>query len=44
MKNNEEYQKLQYQSFIHCGHKISDITRKKLIEMAEAKKCKEGGA
>ena len=44
MKNNEEYQKLQYQSFIHCGHKISDIKRKKLIEMAEAKKCKEGVA
>ena len=44
MKNEEEYQKLQHQNFIHCGHRISDITRKKLIEMAEEKKCKEGVA
>ena len=44
MKNNEEYQKMQYQTYIHCGHKISDITRKKLKEMAEAKKAKEGVA
>ncbi len=44
MKNNEEYQKMQNQVFIHCGHIISDITRKRLIEMAEAKKCKEGVA
>ena len=44
LKNNEEYQNLQYQTFVHCGHRISDITRKKLIEMAEAKKIKEGVA
>ena len=44
MKNDEEYQKMQYQTFIKCGHKISDITRKRLIEMAEAKKAKEGVA
>ena len=44
MKNSEEYQKMQYQTYMHCGHKISDITRKKLKEMAEAKKAKEGVA
>ena len=44
MKNNEEYQKMQYQTFIKCGHKISDITRKRLKEMAEIKKQKEGVA
>ena len=44
MKNKEEYQKMQYQTFMHCGHKISDITKKKLKEMAEAKKAKEGVA
>ena len=44
MKNNEEYQKMQYQTFIKSGHKISDITRKRLKEMAEIKKQKEGVA
>ena len=44
MKNNEEYQNMQYQTYVKCGHKISDITRKKLKEMAEAKKAKEGVA
>ena len=42
MQNKEEYQKMQHQTYVHCGHKISDITRKKLKEMAEAKKVKEG--
>ena len=44
MKNKKEYQNMQYQTYVKCGHKISDITRKKLIEMAEAKKAKEGVA
>ena len=42
MINNEEYQKMQYQTFVNCGHKISDITKKRLKEMAEAKKQKDG--
>ena len=42
MKNQEEYQNIQHQNFVQCGHKISDITRKRLIEMAEIKKQKEG--
>ena len=41
MKNNEENQKRQYQIYVNCGHKLSDITKKKLKEMAEAKKAKE---
>ena len=44
MKNKEEYQKMQHQTYVHCGHKISDITKKKLKGMAEAKKAKEGVA
>ena len=44
MKNNEEYQNMQYHTYVKCGHKISDITKKKLKEMAEAKKAKEGVA
>jgi len=44
MKNNQEYQDMQCKTYVHCGHKISDITRKKLKEMAEAKKAKEGVA
>jgi hypothetical protein len=44
MKNDEEYQNMQYQTYVKCGHKISDITKKKLKEMAEAKKAKEGVA
>ena len=28
MKNNEEYQNMQYQTYVKCGHKISDITKK----------------
>ena len=35
---------MQQKTYVKCGHKISDITRKKLIEMAEAKKIKEGVA
>ena len=44
MENKEEYQKMQYQTFIKCGHKISDITKRKLKEMAQSKKQKEGVA
>ena len=44
MKTNEDYQNIQYQTYVTCGHRISDITRRRLIEMAEAKKAKEGGA
>ena len=44
MKNKEEYQNMQHQAYVHCGHQISDITRKKLKEMAEIKKAKEGVA
>ena len=44
MKNEEEYQKMQYQTYIKCGHKISDITKRRLKEMAEIKKQKEGVA
>ena len=42
MKNSEEYQKVQHQTYVQCGHKISDITKKRLKEMAELKKQKEG--
>ena len=41
MYNQEEYQKMQYHTYVNCGHKLSDITKKKLKEMAEAKKAKE---
>ena len=41
MYNKEENQKMQYQIYVNCGHKLSDITKKKLKEMAEAKKAKE---
>ena len=41
MHNEEEYQKMQYHTYVNCGHKLSDITKKKLKEMAEAKKAKE---
>ena len=44
MKNDEEYQKMQNQTYVKCGHKISDITKRRLKEMAEAKKQKEGVA
>ena len=44
MFNKQEYQQLQRYSFNGCGHKISDITRKKLEEMAKLKKIKEGVA
>ena len=44
MKNDEEYQKMQFQTYVKCGHKISDITKRRLKEMAEMKKQKEGGA
>ena len=41
MYNKEENQKNQYHIYVNCGHKLSDITRRKLKEMAEAKKAKE---
>ena len=41
MYNQEEYQKMQYHTYVNCGHKLSDISKKKLKEMAEAKKAKE---
>ena len=41
MYNKEENQKNQYHIYVNCGHKLSDITKKKLKEMAEAKKAKE---
>ena len=41
MYNKEENQKMQYHIYVNCGHKLSDITKKKLKEMAEAKKAKE---
>ena len=41
MQNEEENQKRNYHIYINCGHKLSDITKKKLKEMAEAKKAKE---
>ena len=44
MYNKEENQKNQYNIYVNCGHKLSDITKKKLKEMAEAKKAKEGVA
>ena len=41
MFNEEEKQKIQYYHYVKCGHKLSDITRKKLKEMAKARKAKE---
>lgn len=41
MYNKEENQKIQYHIYVNCGHKLSDITKKKLKEMAEGKKAKE---
>ena len=37
MPNKEENQKMQYHIYVNCGHKLSDITKKKLKEMAEKK-------
>ena len=41
MPNKEENQKMQYHIYVNCGHKLSDITKKKLKEMAEKKKAEE---
>ena len=41
MPNKEENQKIQYHINVNCGHKLSDITKKKLKEMAEAQKAKK---
>ena len=41
MYNKEENQKNQYHIYVNCGHKLSDSTKKKLKEMAKAKKAKE---
>ena len=41
MYNDQECQKMRYQINVTCGHKLSDITKKKLKEMAEQKKKKE---
>lgn len=44
MQNREEYLDFHKKVYGNCGHKISDITRKKLEEMAKLKKQKEGVA
>ena len=41
MFNEEEKRKLEYYNYVRCGHKLSDITKKKLKEMAKARKAKE---
>ena len=41
MFNEEERRKMQYYNYVNCGHKLSDITKKKLKEMAKARKAKE---
>ena len=41
MYNNEEVQKMRYKNNVNCGHKLSDITKKKLKEMAEQRKKRE---
>ena len=41
MYNDEEYQKMRYKVNYSCGHKLSDITKKKLKEMAEQRKKRE---
>ena len=39
--NHEERRKLDYYNNVKCGHKLSDITKRKLKEMAKARKIKE---
>ena len=41
MYNDEERRKMQHHIYVNCGHKLSDITKKKLKEMAKARKLKE---
>ena len=41
MFNDEERRKMNYYNYVKCGHKLSDITKRKLKEMAKARKIKE---
>ena len=41
MHNDEERRKIEYYYYVRCGHKLSDITKRKLKEMAKARKIKE---
>ena len=41
MYNDDERRKMQYHIYVNCGHKLSDITKRKLKEMAKARKLKE---
>ena len=41
MHNEEERGKIEYYNYVKCGHKLSDITKRKLKEMAKARKLKE---
>ena len=41
MHNEEERRKKEYYNYVRCGHKLSDITKRKLKEMAKARKLKE---
>ena len=41
MHNEEERGKIEYYNYVKCGHKLSDITKRKLKEMAKARKMKE---
>ena len=41
MHNDEERRKMEYYNYVRCGHKLSDITKRKLKEMAKARKIKE---
>ncbi len=41
MFNDEEKRKRDHLIYVNCGHKLSDITKRKLKEMAKARKLKE---
>ena len=41
MYNDEERRKMNYYKYVKCGHKLADITKKKLKEMAKARKDRE---
>ena len=41
MFNHEERRKMIYYNNVNCGHKLSDITKRKLKEMAKARKDRE---
>ena len=41
MFNHEERRKMVYYNNVNCGHKLSDITKRKLKEMAKARKDRE---